>query len=85
MCRDFVIVQDRGENFLADHDRKAAFISYISRPNFKLSWLLQHFGHIQFKNKDAKSAESIFLNRKLGLLFHPPYGSYGVETILMLN
>ena len=29
--------------------------------NFKLlSWLLQRFGHIQFQNKDAKSAVSIF-------------------------
>ena len=38
----------------------AVFIPYLSRPGFKLlSWLLQCFGHIQSKNKDAKSALSI--------------------------
>ena len=57
------IGQDGGENFLADQDREAAAcVSYVlSHLNFKLlSLLLQHFGHIQSKNKDAKSAVSIF-------------------------
>ena len=55
----FNIGQDGGEEFSADHDRKAA--AFISRLNFMLlSWLLQYFGHIQFTNKDAKSAERLF-------------------------
>ena len=37
----------------------AAFISYLSHLNFKLL-VLQCFGHIQSKNKDAKSALSCF-------------------------
>ena len=59
------------------------FISYLSRLNFRLlSWLLQCFGHIQFKNKDAKSVlVSIFKNRKLQLVSHPPYGGYGIERV----
>ena len=50
----------------------AAFISYLSRLNFKLlSWLLKHFGHIQFKNKDGKSAVSVVLKSKTVIGFSP--------------
>ena len=37
-------------------DKQPLFVSYLSRPGFKLlSCLLQCFGHIKFKNKDTKS------------------------------
>ena len=55
-------------------DRKAA--TFISCLNFKLlSWLLQHFGHIQSKNKDGNK------NQKLLVSHPPPYGGYGIERV----
>ena len=57
-----------------------AFISYLSHPGFiLLSCLLQHFGHIQPKNKDAKSSVSE-MKSTIGLS-HPPYDGYSVERV----
>ena len=47
---------------VAEIDRRkkeTVFISYLSRPDFKLlSRLLQHFGHVQSKNIDDRFLES---------------------------
>ena len=45
--------------------KMATFISYLSCLKFKLLyWLLESCGHIQSKNRDAKSKVSIFFKSK---------------------
>ena len=61
---------------LADQDRTATAFYTLPLPPRLQTFIvaLQSFGHIQSKNKDAKSAVSFFFNRKVRSVSQMPFG-----------